>query len=90
MAVATGGKGVAAALNSLTSPGMVAASLASLAQGARFVEIGKRDIWSQRRFAMVSAATFVPHCAVIYLCNQGSQQLFAMVSAFLVCLHDAQ
>lgn len=66
VAVATGGKGVAAALNSLTSPGMVAASLASLGQGARFVEIGKRDIWSQRRFAMVSASLSFPNTPCVW------------------------
>lgn len=38
-------------LNSLTSPGMVAATLSLLPTGARFVEIGKRDIWSATRFA---------------------------------------
>jgi NADPH:quinone reductase-like Zn-dependent oxidoreductase len=38
--------GVAVVLNSLTSPGMVAASLAALLPGGRLVEIGKRDIWS--------------------------------------------
>ena len=38
-------------LNSLTSSGMVAASLAALAHGGRFVEISKRDIWSPARMA---------------------------------------
>ena len=38
--------GVDMLLNSLTSPGMVAASLAALAPGGRFVEIGKRGIWT--------------------------------------------
>ena len=33
-------------LNSLTSPGMVAASMALIKQGGRMAEIGKRDIWS--------------------------------------------
>jgi NADPH:quinone reductase-like Zn-dependent oxidoreductase len=33
-------------LNSLTSPGMVAGSLAALRRGGRMVEIGKRDVWS--------------------------------------------
>ncbi|KAK9849252.1 hypothetical protein WJX84_003790 [Apatococcus fuscideae] len=33
-------------LNSLTSPGLVAATLAGLRAGGRFVEIGKRGIWS--------------------------------------------
>lgn len=61
--------GVDAVLNSLTSPGMVAASLAACCVGGRyedfvcvsndngqlcrnrFVEIGKRDIWSPQRMA---------------------------------------
>lgn len=38
-----------AALNSLTSPGMVAATLASLPLGGAFVEIAKRDIFSAAR-----------------------------------------
>lgn len=38
-------------LNSLTSPGMLAASLATLQIGGQFVEIGKRDIWSAARVA---------------------------------------
>ena len=38
-------------LNSLTSPGFVAASLATLSLGGRFVEISKRDIWSTARIA---------------------------------------
>jgi acyl transferase domain-containing protein/acyl carrier protein len=39
------------ALNTLTSPGFVAASIASLQLGGRFVEISKRDIWSSARVA---------------------------------------
>ena len=38
-------------LNSLTAPGFVAASVASLATGGRLVEISKRDIWSPQRVA---------------------------------------
>jgi NADPH:quinone reductase-like Zn-dependent oxidoreductase len=38
-------------LNSLTSAGMVAGSLAALNRGGRFVEISKRDIWSGVRVA---------------------------------------
>ena len=38
-------------LNSLTSSGMVGASLAGLNRGGRFVEISKRDIWSGSRVA---------------------------------------
>jgi NADPH:quinone reductase-like Zn-dependent oxidoreductase len=43
--------GVSVVLNSLTSSGMVAGSLAALDVGGRFVEISKRDIWSAARIA---------------------------------------
>ena len=43
--------GATVALNSLTSSGMVAGSLAALDAGGRFVEISKRDIWSVARVA---------------------------------------
>lgn len=36
-------------LNSLTSPGMIAASLSCLSQHGVFAEIGKRDVWSAHR-----------------------------------------
>ena len=42
---------ISSVLNSLTSPGMVAASLATLETGGQFVEIGKREIWSAARAA---------------------------------------
>lgn len=38
-------------LSALTSPGMVAASATLLRRGGRFVEIGKRDIWSHAALA---------------------------------------
>ncbi len=38
-------------LNTLTSPGLVAASLATLRLGGHFVEISKRDICSTQRMA---------------------------------------
>ena len=43
--------GVDVVLNSLTSTGMVTASLAGLNRGGRFIEISKRDIWSGSRMA---------------------------------------
>jgi NADPH:quinone reductase-like Zn-dependent oxidoreductase len=43
--------GASVVLNSLTSSGMVAGSLAALSAGGRFVEISKRDIWSAARVA---------------------------------------
>ncbi len=46
-------EGVDVVLNSLTSPGMLAASLAVLKHGGTFVEVGKRDIWAAARMAQV-------------------------------------
>ena len=43
--------GATVALNTLTSSGMVAATLATLRRGGSFVEISKRDIWSAARVA---------------------------------------
>ena len=47
--------GASVALNSLTSSGMVAGSLAALDVGGRFAEISKRDIWSAARVAQGAA-----------------------------------
>ena len=55
--------GADVALNTLTSPGMVAATLATLRRGGRFVEISKRDIWSAARVAQGEAVAWaVPAC----------------------------
>ena len=42
-------------LNSLTSSGMIAASLACMGRAGRFVEVGKNGIWSAARMAQVRA-----------------------------------
>ena len=55
-------------LNTLTSPGMVSASLALLLGGGRFVEISKRDVVGSARMkqdrpdvdAMMLAVDFLP------------------------------
>ena len=44
---ATGGAGVDMVLNSLTGPGFVEANLACLSPSGRFIELGRRDIWSR-------------------------------------------
>ena len=64
--------GVDVVLNSLTSPGMVAGSVAGVSLGGRFVEISKRDIWSPARVAQerpdlhysLLAVNFLPPSAV--------------------------
>ena len=48
--------GVDVVLNTLTSPGMVAATASVLRPGGRFVEISKRDIWSPARLQQVRMA----------------------------------
>ena len=48
---ATGGVGVDMVLNSLTSEGYIEASLSCLAQGGRFVEMGRVDILSEEEMA---------------------------------------
>ena len=50
---ATGGEGVTVVLNSLTGPGFIEASVACLAQNGRFVEMGRRDIWTAEQMAEV-------------------------------------
>ena len=50
---ATDGAGVQMVLNSLTGEGFIEASLSCLAEGGRFVEIGKRGIWSEEEMASV-------------------------------------
>eukprot|EP00803_Ostreobium_quekettii_P000409 evm.model.scf_315.2 EVM.evm.TU.scf_315.2 scf_315:16736-21153(+) len=44
--------GASVLINSLTSPGMVAASLSALKMGGRVVEISKRDMWSRARVSL--------------------------------------
>ena len=48
---ATGGDGVDVVLNSLTSEGFIEASLSCLARGGRFIELGRRDIFSREEMA---------------------------------------
>ena len=56
--------GADVALNTLTSPGMVAATLATLTPGGAFVEISKRDIWSPARVAQGENAWLAWQAAV--------------------------
>ena len=49
---ATGGAGVTFVLNSLTGEGFIEESLSCLQKGGRFVELGKRGIWSPEEMAI--------------------------------------
>ena len=48
---ATGGKGIDVVLNSLTGEGFIEASLACLANGGRFVELARLNIYSEEEMA---------------------------------------
>ena len=48
---ATGGAGVNMVLNSLTGPGFIEVSLSCLAERGNFVEMGRRDIWTDEEMA---------------------------------------
>jgi acyl transferase domain-containing protein/acyl carrier protein len=49
----TAGNGVDVVLNSLSGPGFIEATLSCCAPQARFIEIGKRDIWDAAQVANV-------------------------------------
>jgi acyl transferase domain-containing protein/acyl carrier protein len=49
----TGGAGVDVVLNSLTNDGFIAATVRATAQGGRFAEIAKRDIWTPEQMSAV-------------------------------------
>ena len=49
----TNGEGVDVVLNSLTSEGFIEATVRATAQGGRFAEIAKRDIWTPEQMAAV-------------------------------------
>jgi len=51
----TNGKGVDVVLNSLSGPGFIETSLLCCANNARFIEIGKRDIWTKEQVKMKRA-----------------------------------
>ncbi|MCY4594958.1 MAG: SDR family NAD(P)-dependent oxidoreductase [Bryobacterales bacterium] len=48
---ATARAGVDVVLNSLTGPGFIEASLSCLAHGGRFVELARRDIWTEKEMS---------------------------------------
>ena len=49
----TNGEGVDVVLNSLTNEGFIEATVRATAQGGRFAEIAKRDIWTPEQMAAV-------------------------------------
>ena len=77
------------ALNSLTSPAMVAATLASLALDGRMAEISKRDIWSPQRVAQERPDVSYKLIAIDFLSPQvPSLSLFILLftTAITACL----
>jgi NADPH:quinone reductase-like Zn-dependent oxidoreductase len=75
---ATGGHGVNVVLNSLTGE-FIGASVSTLAADGRFLEIGKRDLWSVERFTAER-----PHATyhIIDLATGTPEILTALTAAF--------
>jgi len=68
-------------LNSLTSSGMVAGSLAAIGLGGRFVEISKRDIWSAARAAQERPDVLFSLLAVDFMPEEALHAALMSVSA---------
>merc|ERR1719174_2870093 len=75
--------GVDIALNSLTSSGMVGATLSTLGAGGRMVEIGKRDIWSRESVRMERQDVTYELLAVDFLPPHRMQQMMLQTAHFL-------
>lgn len=75
--------GVSAVINSLTSPGMVAGSLACVGTGGAWVEIGKRDIWSPARLAQERPDIHYTLLALDFLPKQAIQSCLTELSSAL-------
>ena len=75
--------GVDIALNSLTSSGMVGATLSTLGAGGRMVEIGKRDIWSRQSVRMERQDVTYELLAVDFLPPHRMQQMMLQTARFL-------
>ena len=79
--LAVGAGGAHVVLNSLTSPGMVAAALAVLRRGGRLVEIGKRDVWSGAAVAAMRPDVAYSLLAVDFLPGREVQAALRAVAA---------
>ena len=75
--------GVDAVLNTLTSPGMLAGSVAGLKVGGRLVEISKRDIWSPARLAQDRPDVHYSLLALDFLPQQAIHSCMLELSASL-------
>ena len=73
--------GVDVVLNTLTSPGMIAATASVLRLGGRFVEISKRDIWSPARLQQERPDVQYNFVAVDFLPNSSVQAALSQVCA---------
>ena len=75
--------GVDVVLNSLTSSGMVAASLAVLKPAGRFIEISKRGIWARQQVSQERTDCSFAYIAVDFLAPACLQSSLQWVSAAL-------
>jgi NADPH:quinone reductase-like Zn-dependent oxidoreductase len=79
----TRGKPIDVVINSLTSSGMVSASLAALREGGGFAEISKRDIWSAQAAAADHPTVNYKLVATDFLSPQRLQVMLGRLSQSL-------
>ena len=87
---ATGGRGVALVLNSLTGEGFVEASLSCLADGGRFVELGKRGIRSAEEMAAARPDVRYRVLALDRLASEEPARLGSVLRAVVERLRDGE
>jgi acyl transferase domain-containing protein/surfactin synthase thioesterase subunit/NAD(P)-dependent dehydrogenase (short-subunit alcohol dehydrogenase family)/SAM-dependent methyltransferase/acyl carrier protein len=75
----TGGLGVEVVLNSLTGEGFIESSLRALGPKGRFIEIGKRGIWSAEQIAGVRPDVDYEIVALDELMERGPEQIGAVL-----------
>lgn len=85
----TGGVGVQVVLNSLSGD-FIPASLELLASDGRFVEIGKRDIWSVEQMKQARADVDYQHFDLARIANEQAADLQAGLKAIVDGLNTGQ
>ena len=85
----TGGQGVDLVLNSLSDE-FITASVDVLAKNGRFIEIGKRGIWSTERFAQVRPEAVYHVVDLLQTARQDPEQIAVMFQELLAALQEGK
>jgi len=80
---ATNNQGVDVVLNSLSGQGFIGATLQSCAKNARFIEIGKRDIWSYEQVGHLRADVNYIILALDQICQDNPQEISPLLQTLI-------